>query len=113
MQSAINAPRRFSAALRRAASVRPGPALALLLDDLFRRAGHEVGVAELGVDLGDLVGEFFDFLLQPRAFGLEVDDLADRQGIGRLADHDLQRGLRCGVAASMPSMRARRSIAAR
>ena len=31
-----------------------GPALALLLDDLLGRARQEIGVAELGVDLGDL-----------------------------------------------------------
>ena len=33
-----------------------GAALALLLDDFLGRARHEVGVAELGVDLADLVG---------------------------------------------------------
>src|SRR6185436_19413508 len=62
-------------------------ALALLLDDLLGRARDEGGVAELGVDLGDLVAKLLGLLLQPRALGLEVDDLADRQGVGRLADH--------------------------
>ena len=37
--------------------------------------------------------ELLDLLLKPRALGLEVDDLADRQRIGRLAQHDLQRRL--------------------
>src|SRR4051812_9817940 len=70
--------------------------LALLLDDLLGRARDEGGVAELGVDPGDLVAEFLDLLLQPRTLGLEVDDLADRQCIRRLADHELQRSLRRG-----------------
>src|SRR4051812_32696225 len=61
-----------------------GAALALLLDHLFRRARDEVRVAELGVDLGDLVRQLLDLLLEPRGLGLEVDHLADRQGIGRL-----------------------------
>ena len=87
-------PSRFSAVLRRARVCSAWrAALALLLDDFLGRARHEVGVAELGVDLADLVGQLLDFLLQPRAFGLEVDDVADRQRIGRLAHHDLQRGL--------------------
>src|SRR5215216_602217 len=72
-------------------------ALALLLDDLLGRARDEGGVAELGVDLRDLVAELLDLLLQARALGLEVDDLADRQRIGRLADHELQRGLGCSL----------------
>src|SRR5438067_1161975 len=46
------------------------PALALLLDHLFRGTRHEVGIAELGVDLAHLVGELPDLLLQPHAFGL-------------------------------------------
>src|SRR5262249_7732893 len=61
------------------------PALALLLDHLLRGARHEVGIAELGVDLAHLVGELPDLLLQPRAFRLEVDHLTHRQGVGRLA----------------------------
>src|SRR4051812_1681087 len=81
--------------LQRRAETRAGllglrAALALLLDDLFRRLRHESGVAELGVDLGYLVRQLLDLFLQPRALGLEVDHLADWQGISRLADHDLQ-----------------------
>src|SRR5260370_40696721 len=56
-----------------------GATLALLLDDFLGRARHEVGIAELDVDLADLVGELLDFLLQARAFGFEVDDVSDRQ----------------------------------
>src|SRR3990167_11452687 len=42
-------------------------ARALLLDHFFRRLGDESCVAEFGVDLGDLVGELLDLLLEPRA----------------------------------------------
>src|SRR6185437_12132337 len=70
-----------------------GATLALLLDHLFGRARDEVRIAELGVDLADLVRKLLDLLLKPRALGLEVDHLADRQRIRRLAQHDLQRRL--------------------
>ena len=67
---------------------------ALFLDDFLGCPRHEVGIAQLGIDFPDLVGELFDLLAESGPFGLQVDDVADRKGVGRLSHHDLQRALR-------------------
>ena len=61
--------------------------LALLLDHLFRRAGDEIRIAELGVDAGDVGGGARHLLFKPRLFGGEVDHALERQR-RHLAAHD-------------------------
>src|SRR5882724_3290823 len=53
--------------------------LALAVDDLFRRALDEVGIAELGVDALDVGLDFVDFLFQPRLLRRDVDDALERE----------------------------------
>ncbi len=59
-----------------------GAAGALFIDDLLGRIGDELLVVQLLVDLLDLSRQFLDFLLQPRAFLVEVDNIRDRQDQG-------------------------------
>src|SRR5215208_8416837 len=62
-------------------------ALALLVDDLFRRTREEIGVGELHVDLVDVAGELGALLVEACHLGLEVDDAFERQRRD-LAAHD-------------------------
>src|SRR5271163_4993490 len=43
------------------------------LDDLFRRARDKIGVAELGIDTGDVGIGLRHLLGEPRTFGVEID----------------------------------------
>jgi hypothetical protein len=58
----------------------------LLLDDLLGRAAHEIGVAELRGDLGDVGVELLHLLSQTGLLGREVDDAFQRQRGGLAAD---------------------------
>ena len=69
------------------ARLRGVAALALLVDDLFRRTREEIGIGELHVDLVDVAGELGALLVEARHLGLEVDDAFERQRRD-LAAHD-------------------------
>ena len=56
-----------------------GFAFALFLDHFGRRLIDKRLVAELAFDLLDLGRPFFTFLLEPRAFLVEIDDIGQRQ----------------------------------
>ena len=56
-----------------AARLRGVAALALLVDDLFRRTGEEIGIGELHVDLVDVAGELLQFPLQAGDLGVDVN----------------------------------------
>ena len=66
----------------------------LLVDHLFRRAGDEIGIFELGVDSGDFAFGLLQFLFEARAFPRKVDDIAQRQACDRLTDDELRGAMR-------------------
>src|ERR1700730_19371254 len=53
--------------------------LAFAFNHVLRRARDEVGVAELGVDAGDVGCNARHFLLEARFFGGEIDNPLERQ----------------------------------
>ena len=79
------------------------PALAVLLDHMFGRAGGELVVGELLVEFFDLARHFGDFPLQAGAFCIDIDDVGDRQRDGCVTRIDRQRALRCGVGKGDPA----------
>src|SRR5277367_4166044 len=66
-------------------------------DDVFRRAGDEVGVAELRLDLGDFQPHPRDLLVKARPFRPEIDDAGERQRDCLAAHHKLKRAPRRGL----------------
>ena len=71
-----------------------GLALPLLFDHVLGRAGDELLVGQLGVDLLDLVADLVDLSLQAVRFGADVDDAVERHGDRRLFEDDLDRAHR-------------------
>src|SRR5215469_7352723 len=63
--------------------------LFLFFDDLFRRAGDEIGIAELGVDPGDVGVALRHLLGEPRALGGKIDNTLERQCSDVAAYHEL------------------------
>src|SRR5580704_10665171 len=59
----------------------------VLGDDVLRRPGDEVVVAELRLDLGDFELRLCDLPIEARLLGREVDDARERQR-DRLAAHN-------------------------
>src|SRR5262249_1057655 len=68
--------------------------LALAFDHVLRRARDEVGVAELGVDAGDVGCNARHFLLQARFLGGKIDHALARQRPYLPAHDELHRALR-------------------
>src|SRR6266568_1973316 len=68
--------------------------LALAFDHVLRRAGDEVGVAELGVDAGDIGCNARHFLLEARFLGGKIDHPLERQRRDFPAHDELHRALR-------------------
>src|SRR5579871_3635776 len=68
----------------------------VLGDDVFRRAGDEVGVAKLRLDLGDFLSHPRDFLVDARSFRREIDQTRERQSDGLAAHQELKRSRRRG-----------------
>src|SRR5215207_7907195 len=71
-------------------------ALALLVDDLFRRTRQEIGIGELHVDLVDVAGELGALLVEACHLGLELDDAFERQRRDLAAHDELHRAPRRG-----------------
>src|SRR5262249_55872734 len=68
--------------------------LALAFDHILRRARDEVGVAELGVDAGDVGCNARHFLLEARFLGGKIDHPLERQRRDFPAHDELHRALR-------------------
>ena len=60
-------------------------------DDVLRRAGDEVVVAELRLDLGDFELLLRDLPVETRLLRLEIDDSSERQRNRFAADDEEQR----------------------
>src|SRR5580698_248341 len=83
---------RLAQARRKRLSIRT--LLLLLVDDVFGGAGDKVGIAEFGVETGNLAFRLLQLLFEACTFFREIDHVAERQSRDAFADHELRRAFR-------------------